>query len=120
MKSWEILTPIKLINYPSILFFYFKMVVDFIQSISCFTIEKRKNGHFSNKTIASLFCFATLVRARAVGLTETKNILIKCSHMSLLSSKIQANSKEQILLELLKSTNSAKLLSTMTLEKQLF
>ena len=84
----------------------------------------RKEDHSSNRTITSSFSFVTLVRNRAIGLhlkkTKIKNILTNCSHISLISSRIQATSKEQILSELMKSTSSAKLLSTMTLEKQVF
>ena len=87
-------------------------------------MEKRKKRHFSNQIIAISFSFVALARTRVTRLhfkgTETKIILTSYSHISLISSKIQATSKEQILLELMKSTNSAKLLSTMTLEKQVF
>ena len=81
-------------------------------------MENRKEGHSFNQTIASSLSFAALAKAREERLhfkgTETKDILTNCSHISLISSKIQATSIVQILSELMKSTSTAKLLSTMS------
>ena len=67
---------------------------------------KEKGGHSSNQTIASSFSFTTLAKARAARLhfkvTKTKDILTNCPHISLISSKIRATSRVQILSQLMK------------------
>ena len=64
-------------------------------------MEKKKDEHSSNQTIASSFSFTALAKARTIQLhfkvTETKDILTNCPHISLISSKIRATSRVQIL-----------------------
>ena len=50
-------------------FFLEETVVNFIHSISCYTIRKRKEG----QTMTSSFSFATLIRARATQLHFKRN-----------------------------------------------
>ena len=84
-------------------FFFFQKRNDsrfYLINITC-TMGKKKEGHSSNQTIASSFSFTTLAKARAAPLhfkvTKTKDILTNCPHISLISSKIRATSRVQIL-----------------------
>ena len=58
------------------------MIIDFIHSISCYTMGKRKDEHSSNQMVSS-FSFATLARARATQIQYIfkkiiKDILTNC------------------------------------------
>ena len=52
------------------------MIVDFINTKSCYTMGKRKEGHSFNQIMTCSFSFATLAKARSARL-HCKDILIK-------------------------------------------
>ena len=88
------------------------MIADFIiYTESCCTMRKRKDWRSSNQIMTSSFSFAILGKVRAAQL-HRKRMLIKererekISLISLMSSKIQATSREQILSLFRKSTSS--------------
>ena len=85
---------------------------------------KRKEGHSSSQTMTSSFSFATLALASAARLhckgILAKEIKSKLSLIKLMSSRIHAASRKQILSQLIKSTSSTKLHSTSTFAKLIF
>ena len=88
------------------------MIADFIiYTESCCTMGKRKDWRSSNQIMTSSFSFVILGKVRAAQL-HRKRMLIKererekISLISLMSSKIQATSREQILSLFRKSTSS--------------
>ena len=82
---------------------------------------KRKEGHSSYQTMASSSFSAAVDNAKAARLPHKgilwKEIKAKLPLIRLMSSSIQATSREEILFEINRSINSAKLHSTYNLKK---